>query len=98
MYLQGSKIRSTYITFAQKEKTRLEALSLSLAEEIKVKEKEVERLRSMVHICTIQKLSFPYQFILGIADRTESVTKAALDHKMKSREFIHLSFVSTHSH
>ena len=96
MCLQGSKIRSTYIAFAQKEKARLETLSLSLAEEIKVKEKEVERLRSMVHICTIQK-TFPYQFILGIADRTESVTKAALDHKMKSRESIHLSFVSTHS-
>ena len=92
---QGSKIRSTYIAFAQKEKGRLEALSLSLAEEIKVKEKEVERLKSMVHICTIQ--NFPYQFILGIADRTESVSKAALDHKMKSREFIHLSFVFTHS-
>ena len=52
--LQGSKIRSTYITFAQKEKARLEARSLLLAEEIKVKEKEVERLRSMVHIFTIQ--------------------------------------------
>jgi exopolysaccharide biosynthesis predicted pyruvyltransferase EpsI len=90
--LQGSKVRSTYITFAQKEKARLEALSLSLAEEIMVKEKEVERLRSMV-ICTIQ--NFPHQFILGIADRTESVSKAALDHKMKSREFIYPSFVSS---
>ena len=57
--LQGSKVRSTYITFAQKEKARLEALSLSLAEEVKVKEKEVDRLRGMVHICIFQ--SFPHQ-------------------------------------
>ena len=40
------------------------------------------------------------KFILGIAERTESVSKAALDHKMKSREFIHphlylLMFVNT---
>jgi hypothetical protein len=93
--LQGSKIRSTYIAFAQKEKARLEALSQSLAGEIKVKEKEVERLRGMFHICTVQ--SFPHQFMLGIADRTETVSKAALDHKMKSREFIQLSFLFTHS-
>ena len=47
MGLQGSKIRSTYIAFAQKEKARLGAQILSLTEEIKVKEKEVERIRSM---------------------------------------------------
>ncbi|KAF8811886.1 hypothetical protein BYT27DRAFT_7183488 [Phlegmacium glaucopus] len=61
----GAKIRSTYIVFAKKEKARLEAISLSLTEEIKVKEKEVERLRD-------------------IAERTESISQAALDYKMKS--------------
>ena len=34
--------------------------------------------------------------MLGITDRTESISQAALDHKMKSREFILLSFASTH--
>lgn len=44
---QGSKIRSTYIAFAHKEKKRLEGLVETLSQEIDVKEKEVERLRGM---------------------------------------------------
>ena len=55
---QGSKIRTTYIAFAQKEKARLEARSLSLAEEIKAKEKEVERLRGMVPYLYLPKFRF----------------------------------------
>lgn len=55
---------------------------------------EVERLRGMAHVYIIQLL--PHQFLLGIADRTESISQAALEHKKKSREFIHPSLGSTH--
>ncbi|KAG6831905.1 hypothetical protein H0H87_003557 [Tephrocybe sp. NHM501043] len=61
----GSKIRSTYIQFAHKEKLRLEALIDSAAKDIVVREKEVARLRE-------------------IADRTESISQAALEHKQQS--------------
>ena len=43
--VQGSKIRSSYIAYAQKEKKRLESLVQNLADEIAVRAKEVERLR-----------------------------------------------------
>ncbi|TRM68562.1 glucosidase II beta subunit-like-domain-containing protein [Schizophyllum amplum] len=43
----GSKIRSSYITFAQKEKKRLEGLVQNLADEIALREKEVARLRDI---------------------------------------------------
>lgn len=45
LILKGSKIRSTYVSFAQKEKTRLEALVASTAQEITEREKEVARLK-----------------------------------------------------
>ncbi|TFK43050.1 glucosidase II beta subunit-like-domain-containing protein [Crucibulum laeve] len=61
----GSKIRSSYITFAHKEKKRLEASIETLTQEIEVKEKEVARLRD-------------------IAERTESLSQAALEHKQQS--------------
>ncbi|KAJ7087256.1 glucosidase II beta subunit-like-domain-containing protein [Mycena belliarum] len=61
----GSKIRSSYISFAHKEKKRLEALVETSAQEIIVREKEVARLRD-------------------IADRTESLSAAALEHKQQS--------------
>ncbi|KAF8164847.1 glucosidase II beta subunit-like-domain-containing protein [Crassisporium funariophilum] len=64
-HLQGSKIRSTYIAFAHKEKKRLEAALLTLEEEMKVRGQEVDRLRD-------------------IADRTESLSQAALEQKQKS--------------
>ncbi|EPQ59687.1 hypothetical protein GLOTRDRAFT_98561 [Gloeophyllum trabeum ATCC 11539] len=45
---KGSKIRSSYIAFAQKEKKRLEGLIESTTEEIAQRQKEVERLRDIV--------------------------------------------------
>ncbi|KAG6861374.1 hypothetical protein C0995_000780 [Termitomyces sp. Mi166 len=62
---QGSKIRSTYIQFAHKEKKRLESVVESLTKDIEVKEKEVARLKD-------------------IADRTESISQATLEHKQQS--------------
>ncbi|KAI0786480.1 glucosidase II beta subunit-like-domain-containing protein [Abortiporus biennis] len=44
----GSKIRSTYIAFAQKEKARIEAEILASTKEIAEREKEVARLRDIV--------------------------------------------------
>jgi len=44
----GSKIRSTYIAFAQKEQKRLEALVSSTEQEIAIREKEVARLKALV--------------------------------------------------
>ena len=41
----GSKIRSTYITFAAKEKKRLEELVAKSSREVGVQEKEVDRLK-----------------------------------------------------
>ncbi|KAG5735388.1 Glucosidase 2 subunit beta [Termitomyces sp. T112] len=61
----ASKIRSTYIQFAHKEKKRLESVIESLVKDIEVKEKEVARLKE-------------------IADRTESISQAALEHKQQS--------------
>lgn len=49
MYLQGSKIRSTYVAFAQKEKKRIEGEIVSLEAEISTREKEVDRLRSKLY-------------------------------------------------
>ncbi|KAF9004765.1 endoplasmic reticulum protein [Cyathus striatus] len=45
---RGSKIRSTYIQFAHKEKARLEEQLKSLEKDIESKEKEVERLKEVV--------------------------------------------------
>ncbi|TFK56222.1 hypothetical protein OE88DRAFT_1716755 [Heliocybe sulcata] len=45
---KGSKIRSSYISFAQKEKKRLEGVIETSTQEIAVREKEVERLRDLV--------------------------------------------------
>ncbi|KAG6916566.1 hypothetical protein DXG01_006337 [Tephrocybe rancida] len=67
----GSKIRSTYIQFAQKEKVRLENLIVSSAKDIEIREKEVARLKD-------------------IADRTESISKAALEHKQQSPLYVAL--------
>lgn len=61
----GSKIRASYISFAHKEKKRLQELVTSLSSKINDKEKEVERLRD-------------------VAERTESISAAALEHKKQS--------------
>ncbi|KAJ8456395.1 hypothetical protein ONZ45_g18736 [Pleurotus djamor] len=67
----GSKIRSTYIAFAHKEKKRLEDLIQNNLQEIAAREKEVERLRD-------------------IAERTESISAAALEHKKESPLYLSL--------
>ena len=46
-FSQGSKIRSTYIAFAQKEKKRLEQEISESEQEIATREKEVARLRGV---------------------------------------------------
>lgn len=46
--MQGSKIRSTYIAFAQKEKKRIEAEIVASAQEVATREKEVSRLQGQL--------------------------------------------------
>jgi protein kinase C substrate 80K-H len=45
--MQGSKIRSSYISFAKKEKSRLEALVAIKQQEIDSKSKEVAHLKGL---------------------------------------------------
>ncbi|KAF4616007.1 hypothetical protein D9613_011454 [Agrocybe pediades] len=61
----GAKVRSSYIAFAHQEKKRLQAEVDKLEEQIKEKEKEVDRLHD-------------------IAERAESLSQEALEHKKKS--------------
>jgi len=65
---QGSKIRTTYIAFAQKEKKRLEALVLASEQEITVREKEVVRLKG---------ISRPTQIVMQNLIITESRCRAS---------------------
>ena len=44
----GSKIRSSYITFANKEKKRLEELVAVSSRDVAAKEKEVEKLKNLL--------------------------------------------------
>ncbi|GBE79118.1 endoplasmic reticulum protein [Sparassis latifolia] len=62
---KGSKIRSSYISYAQKEKKRLEGRISTAEQEILLREKEVARLKD-------------------IADRAESLSAAALEHRRNS--------------
>lgn len=62
---KGSKIRSSYISFAQKEKSRLDDRISALQKDIAIQEHEVARLKD-------------------IADRTESLSAAALEQKKQS--------------
>ena len=48
--LQGSKIRSSYIAFAKKEKTRLEAALSTNGREVEAKTKEVARLKGQLFV------------------------------------------------
>jgi len=82
--LQGSKIRSTYIVFAQKEKKRLEALVQASTQEVAEREKEVARLKGIViyehsHMILTQQVQ-------DVTERAESLSAAALEHKQESRK------------
>lgn len=80
----GSKIRTTYIAFAHKEQKRLQEEARSLEKEIATKEKEVDRLRGASSPCLALELSLTR--LLDIAERTESLSQAALEHKKQSRQ------------
>ncbi|KAG1753222.1 glucosidase II beta subunit-like-domain-containing protein [Suillus lakei] len=62
----GSKIRSSYIAYAHKEKKRLEVLVADLVKEIETREKEVERLRESLSAADLErkKQSPLYQSLL----------------------------------
>ncbi|KAG2147979.1 glucosidase II beta subunit-like-domain-containing protein [Suillus clintonianus] len=78
----GSKIRSSYIGYAHKEKKRLEALMADLVKEIETREKEVERLRGVL----VQDWGalVVTQHVSDIAERAESLSAAELERKKQS--------------
>ncbi|EJF63088.1 endoplasmic reticulum protein [Dichomitus squalens LYAD-421 SS1] len=78
----GSKIRSTYLAFAQKEKKRLEEEIASSAQGISAREKEVARLRGTSFsgpLCVASSHTG-----LDLVERTESLSAAALEEKKSS--------------
>jgi len=93
---QGAKIRSTYIAFAHREKKRLEEHVGGLEKEIQVKEKEVERLKGMSFF--FHKRIYSTHSFSDIAERTESLTAAALEHKKQSRKSLCRYYNSSRDH
>jgi len=89
-HVQGSKIRASYISFAQKEKNRLETLVTSTQREVTAHTTELVRIKG---ICSLS-LVYPIRLTPSdseIVDRTESVSAAALERRKSSREVIPLS-------
>lgn len=80
----GSKIRSSYIAYAHKEKKRLETLIADLVKEIETREKEVERLRG-IKLVQESRAFMVTQPFSDIAERAESLSAAELEHKKQSR-------------
>jgi protein kinase C substrate 80K-H len=80
--IQGSKIRSSYIAFAQKEKTRLEGVITDAKKELSAREKEVKRLQGA---CLLLKGSCQAYVQTDIVDRTEALSAEALEQKKQSR-------------
>ena len=82
--MKGAKIRSTYIAHALKEKSRLEDEVRALAGKIEVKEAEVARLRgSSGHYWSLNLLNTT----IDIADRADSLSAEALEHRKQSRKY-----------
>jgi protein kinase C substrate 80K-H len=80
--LQGSKIRATYIAFAQKEKNRIEKLVVDLEREVASREPEVERLRGEGHH---HMRGLYTDSLQDIAKHAESMSAAELERKKQSR-------------
>jgi len=86
-HIQGSKIRASYISFAQKEKNRLEALVITTKREVTAHADELVRIKGIY--------PFPLLYLIRltpsnpeIVDRTESVSAAALERRKSSRKHV----------
>ncbi|KAH0839562.1 glucosidase II beta subunit-like protein-domain-containing protein [Lanmaoa asiatica] len=91
----GSKIRATYIAFAQKEKKRIEKLIIDLEREVASREHEVERLRGEERRHMKNPNSDSLQ---DIAKHAESMSAAELERKKQSRRcFVSCSHLSIDS-
>ncbi|GLB33238.1 putative low-density lipoprotein receptor domain class A [Lyophyllum shimeji] len=96
----GAKIRATYVQYAHREKQRLEALVESTAKKIEAQEKEVARLRGTFFasfprslpslLLSDATLTLTVRLPTDIADRTESLSQAALEHKQQSPLYLSL--------
>lgn len=51
--MQGAKIRSTYVAFAQKEKTRLEESIASLKKEVETKRADADRTTGTIAVAPL---------------------------------------------
>jgi len=80
--MQGSKIRSTYIAFARKEKKRLESEIEKCQKDIAMGEKEVARVQGALATSHFDKFS---HFVTDLVDRTEALSAEVLEHKKNSR-------------
>ncbi|KIY48740.1 hypothetical protein FISHEDRAFT_42747 [Fistulina hepatica ATCC 64428] len=91
----GSKIRSTYVTYAQKEKERLEPLVASLAADIVVHEAELQRLKDIADRAEAlsqeelaRKQSSPlYQALLEHSEALRSLRAAHDKHQARAQAF-----------
>ena len=83
----GSKLRSSYILFAQKEKTRLEASIERLKQDVAGKRDEEARLRG-TYLATYHALHAHYRST-EIWEHTESMDAAMLDLRKQSRSYSH---------
>jgi protein kinase C substrate 80K-H len=81
--IQGSKIRSTYIAFAQKEKKRLEVEVENSQKDILIREKEVARCKGAI----VVPIFGSFSLVIDLVDRTEALSVEVLEHKKKSRMF-----------
>lgn len=79
---KGSKIRSTYVAFAQKEKKRLESDIANSEREIAAREKEVTRLKGTPFPSLYRRLT---QLSTALLDHEESLSAAAIELRKTSR-------------
>jgi len=90
----GSKIRSTYIAFAHKEKKRLEESVVSLEKDIAVQEKEVARLKDIMErtetisavVLEHKKQSPLFQSLLTHKTALKSLQKAYQKHTEREKQ------------
>jgi len=84
LYSQGSKIRTTYISFAHKERKRLDESIVKLKAELEAKRREEITAKS---IFTLHILRLYSDVLPDTLEHAESISQASLEHKKKSREF-----------
>lgn len=95
---QGSKIRSSYIAFAQKEKKRLEGVIHESAQEIVVREKEVARLKGEGFIlCTLSQSNIQQTSPIAPSLCQPLLLNARRNHVSRQAPQLYLSLIYVYS-